>query len=141
MANRPGGPTPPLRFTFTARDGEPDPGSLEVTELPVCLWCEEPADFHAEPCQQIPTIEADGSASMRLMHADCGIRSVAGSLGHQRGRCSCFGGDEEDPAGVSRRLAARAAAIMLRAGESAALDYLAEACRALSPFGDSGEET
>ncbi len=71
------------------------------------MWCDEPADWRTTPCQQMPVIEASGMASMGLMHADCALRSAAGSVGHQRGRCSCYGGDEEDPPGVSRRVAAR----------------------------------
>ena len=34
---------------------------------------------------------------------------VVGSVGHQLGRCSCFGGDEDDPPGMTVREAALAA--------------------------------
>jgi hypothetical protein len=43
------------------------------------------------------------------LHLECYVRSVAGSVGHQRHRCSCYGGNEEDPPGVTRREAALAA--------------------------------
>lgn len=42
-------------------------------------------------------------------HLPCHLRSVLGSVGHIEGRCSCVGGDEEDPPGLSRREAAIAA--------------------------------
>lgn len=48
-------------------------------------------------------------------HRDCLLRMVIGSAGHQRGACSCFGGTEEDPPGLSVREAARAAADYFRA--------------------------
>lgn len=66
-----------------------------------CLWCDEqitPAD--------------DLAPNMRPpMHWECGLRSVAGGLNHQRGLCSCCGGSlDPDPEGMTRRDAARAAA-------------------------------
>ncbi len=42
-------------------------------------------------------------------HAECLIRSIVGSVGHQLGRCSCFGGNEDDPRGMTLREAAQAA--------------------------------
>ena len=42
-------------------------------------------------------------------HQPCFFRSVIGSVGHLLGRCSCFGGDVEDPDGMTKRQAARAA--------------------------------
>lgn len=42
-------------------------------------------------------------------HRECLVRSIAGSVGHQLGRCSCFGGREDDPPGLSIRDAAKAA--------------------------------
>ena len=34
---------------------------------------------------------------------------VAGSVGHQMHLCGCYGGDKDDPPGLGRRDAARAA--------------------------------
>lgn len=90
-----------------------------------CLWCDEPVDWPREPAQQMPVIEADGTARIALQHSECSLRLAAGSVGHQRGRCSCYGGDEEDPPGVSRRVAAKAATILFREGEAAVVAYLA----------------
>lgn len=44
------------------------------------------------------------------IHRECLLRSLIGSVGHQLRRCSCFGGDEDDPPGMTAREAARAAA-------------------------------
>lgn len=59
---------------------------------------------------------ADELAMMFIepVHFECGVRAIAGSVGHQQGRCSCFGGTEEDPPGMTRRQAAQAAADYLR---------------------------
>jgi hypothetical protein len=42
-------------------------------------------------------------------HRECAVRDVVGSLGHLRRQCSCFGGTEEDPPGMTKREAARVA--------------------------------
>lgn len=43
------------------------------------------------------------------MHRCCLLRSVVGSVGHIKKKCSCFGGTEEDPPGLSKYEAAQAA--------------------------------
>jgi len=47
----------------------------------------------------------------RWLHYECQLRGIVGSVGHQRGLCSCRGGPGtmDDPPGVSKREAARAA--------------------------------
>jgi hypothetical protein len=45
----------------------------------------------------------------QIIHYECGMRSVIGSVGHQMRLCSCYGGTVEDPPGMSRRQAAIAA--------------------------------
>lgn len=42
-------------------------------------------------------------------HHECITRVTLGSVGHQRQRCPCYGGCEEDPPGMTVREAARAA--------------------------------
>lgn len=57
-------------------------------------------------------VEGDlGTINMadQVIHHECGLRAVIGSVGHLQGRCSCFGGTEEDPPGMSYRQAAIAA--------------------------------
>ena len=36
-----------------------------------------------------------------LYHRECLLRMVVGSVGHLVGRCSCFGGSEDDPPGMT----------------------------------------
>lgn len=64
-----------------------------------CRFCDEPV---------LPTDDT----YFRDMHRECAIRVTAGSLGHQMGLCCCPGnpGTLDDPPGVSKRDAARAAA-------------------------------
>lgn len=73
-------------------------------ETPVgqpCRYCDEPI---AEG--DTGTINFAG----QVMHYECSLRLVIGSIGHQKGTCSCHGGTEEDPPGMTTRQAAIAAA-------------------------------
>jgi hypothetical protein len=65
-----------------------------------CVYCEEPIKG-----EDVGTI-----INNDVLHYECGLRSVAGSVGHQKGHCSCHGGNEEDPPGMTKRQAAIAAA-------------------------------
>ena len=66
-----------------------------------CAWCGEPI-LPGDPLAPITNVAE---------HWECGLRSVAGGLNHQMGRCTCCGGTEEpDPPGMTRRQAALAAA-------------------------------
>jgi len=51
-------------------------------------------------------------AVFRPVHLDCFLRQIYGSVGHQKKTCSCFGGKEEDPEGMTKREAATAAVRM-----------------------------
>ncbi len=44
-------------------------------------------------------------------HRECFLRQIFGSVAHQEKRCSCFspGSDSSDPAGMTKREAAKAA--------------------------------
>lgn len=57
-------------------------------------------------------ITSIGSARLP-QHLECWVRAGVGSVGHLRGRCSCYGGTEEDPDGLTLREAARAAVLVL----------------------------
>jgi len=48
----------------------------------------------------------------RPLHWECGLRIVVGSVGHLQRRCSCYGGSDEDPEGMTKRQAAQAAAAL-----------------------------
>jgi hypothetical protein len=67
----------------------------------VCFRCDEPITEG-----DIGTV----NNSDQVEHYECLMRAIVGSVGHQNGLCSCFGGTEEDPPGLTRRQAAIAAA-------------------------------
>lgn len=77
-----------------------------------CTWCDEPVEIHERhPNSQQP------------FHYACFFRSVAGSVAHLEGRCSCciVGAEEGDPPGMTKREAARAAfeaALRIRSEEN-----------------------
>lgn len=64
-----------------------------------CTLCEEPI---AEGDMGLVQGEC-------VRHYECDMRSIIGSVGHLMGKCSCYGGTEEDPPGMTRRQAAQAA--------------------------------
>lgn len=78
----------------------------------VCFWCEE-VFVEGEQGTAIPAgfVEesVDNVVPLVYYHKNCFLRSVLGSVGHQRKQCSCFGGTLEDPQGLSLREAANAA--------------------------------
>jgi hypothetical protein len=47
-----------------------------------------------------------------VIHIECSIRMIVGSIGHQIKTCSCYGGDYEDPPGMTKHEAAHLAALM-----------------------------
>lgn len=67
-----------------------------------CGWCNEiimPDDGIFIPSTSGP----------RLFHRVCFLRQVVGSVGHQQKKCTCYGGIEGDPPGLTRLEAAQAA--------------------------------
>lgn len=73
-----------------------------------CLWCDEnivdgDKGFLVGCCEEI---DKSGEAPY---HRECMLRSIFGSVGHQKKKCSCFGGTEEDPPEMTKREAAKAA--------------------------------
>ena len=72
-----------------------------------CGFCQEPIE-HDEQGVMVTHIEQHG-VSERAYHFECQIRLTIGSLAHQQRRCSCYGGTEHDPPGMTLREAARAA--------------------------------
>jgi hypothetical protein len=70
----------------------------------LCQWCDE-----AVTEDELRMGDAEVNRSGQAIHIECGLRSAIGSVGHQRRLCSCHGGDQEDPPGMTRREAARAA--------------------------------
>lgn len=74
-----------------------------------CFWCGEPVLPEEVATERVFVMDGARRGAMRDRHRECAIRAVIGSVGHQRGKCSCFGGTEEDPPGMTRREAALAA--------------------------------
>lgn len=65
-----------------------------------CPFCGEPV---------LPEESVEINNRTVLAHRDCLLRQVVGSVAHQQGRCSCYGGDEGDDPALTRREAAAAA--------------------------------
>jgi hypothetical protein len=67
-----------------------------------CAWCGE------------VILEGEATAIKLVgcdhrFHRECMLRSIVGSVAHQTRRCSCYGGTEDDPPGLTKREAARKA--------------------------------
>jgi hypothetical protein len=80
-----------------------------------CAWCEEP--FDAADCGVVlPLLSLGGDAGREMpYHRECFLRMTVGSMAHQAQTCSCHGGTEEDPPGLTRREAAKWALEMFTA--------------------------
>ena len=67
-----------------------------------CLWCDE----------EVLAGEKSEALANGTMHWECALRWVAGPVAHLQRKCSCYvsGSEENDPEGMTRREAAKAAA-------------------------------
>src|SRR5207247_10935661 len=66
-----------------------------------CTWCGEPI---------LPGEDGIEDQDGRCEHIECFIRSIVGSVAHQKHRCPCYGGsDDHEEKGMTKRAAARAA--------------------------------
>lgn len=98
------------------------PAATPVGEL--CLHCDEPIEAGDSgslmPLTELAEgpLEEGAKPGTRLfagrivpVHRECEIRQIAGSVGHQRGLCTCDGGPGtmDDPPGLTLRQAAVAA--------------------------------
>lgn len=84
---------------------------MEIIPTPVgqrCIHCDEPiaADDQGVVMPYFPPVNGVDEVAQ---HRECFLRKIFGSVGHQRKTCSCYGGTEEDPPGLSVREAAKAA--------------------------------
>lgn len=73
-----------------------------------CLNCEEAFVEGDEGCSTPYYGGGDAPPEVHY-HIECFVRSIIGSVGHQTRKCSCYGGTEEDPPGLTAREAAKAA--------------------------------
>ena len=76
----------------------------------MCAWCDERIDAQ-DYGYAIPLVRPIDAVMTQYRHHECFARCILGSVAHQNRRCSCFvpGSEEEDPPGMTRREAARAA--------------------------------
>lgn len=89
---------------------------LHPEEVPTyCAWCQEPI---------LPGERADNQGGD--FHQECLFRAGAGSVGHILHRCSCHGGNQEDPPGLTKREAARAAREVCRELQKLVATYFPE---------------
>jgi len=77
--------------------------------MDTCLFCDEPVT----PGDLAVPIN-DGTT---LVHRECMLRTVLGSVAHQKHRCSCYGGDEGDDPALTPRENARSAVAFWREEE------------------------
>lgn len=94
----------------------------------------DPELVHAARTGEVMT-EAMMTAAM---HRECFLKGLFGSVGHQTKRCACYGGDFEDPPGLTKRQAASAACsvgfAMSRAlGQAQRDDQVDRKCGELAP--------
>jgi hypothetical protein len=106
-----------------AWEGSPIANEAPRVATPVgekCIWCDEPI-AEGDSGIVLPYIR-HGKGTWVAQHHECELRQMFGSVGHQMCRCSCYGGEEEDPVGMSRREAAKAAVELMT---SSARKYIA----------------
>lgn len=70
----------------------------------ICPLCEEIVT------QEEAVYKAFHPSGLRAIHYECELREVIGSVGHQKGTCVRGEDGEDDPPGMTKREAARAAA-------------------------------
>lgn len=59
----------------------------------LCLWCLEPvAPGEEDPRCPAGAIDLPQGPRFSIYHRECLTRATVGSIDHQLGRCSCFGG-------------------------------------------------
>ena len=106
----------PLPGVGTVIFGEPWNANLchgaTVAPTPVgqtCLHCGEPiAGSDQGVFHSVGFLRGErGEPVLEPLHRECDIRMALGSIGHLTMRCSCEGGDFEDPPGMTRRQSAR----------------------------------
>lgn len=91
-----------------------------MTDVPACMHCGEDVR-DGEPARDMPIHYLCGAREVERIHLECALRMVVGSVGHQLRECSCFGGTRDDPEGMTRREAARAACDLFAAHSKGAL--------------------
>lgn len=78
--------------------------SLEQTPVPLGAVCPHCRELFSESDSGVWL-----NNNMTAMHLECFMRGILGSVAHQRRRCHCYGGHENDSPGLTIRQAAVAA--------------------------------
>jgi hypothetical protein len=88
-----------------------------MPDIVICAHCSEPV------LENEPRMPFNGGTV--IMHRNCGLRGILGSLAHVQGRCGCYvpGSHESDPEGMTLRQAADAAVAEWRRIESLRLHF------------------
>jgi hypothetical protein len=73
-----------------------------------CNWCDE----------KVEKLDPRVPEGLQPMHYECSARSLLGSVAHQKGECSCYGGSGEDDPALTKRQAALAALVFYQSGWS-----------------------
>lgn len=112
-----------LKMQWFGKDwGAPILAELDHQPTPIsefCLFCEERILE-----QDDGFLIFDGEKGRRRpVHWECNLRQVVGSVGHLTGKCSCHGGTDGDPPGMTRREAAKAAVALWERNFRAGLLY------------------
>lgn len=82
-----------------------------------CLYCKEAIAKDDQGFMML-VMRAARESSLEPEHRNCHLRDVIGSVGHLRKQCSCYGGTEGDPEGMTKREAAEAAVKLYLIGNS-----------------------
>jgi hypothetical protein len=87
------------------------PAEYKLVETPVGQACLSCGELIAEGDSGTITavVREKGKATTSPQHRECFLRRIVGSVGHQQGTCSCYGGQLEDPPEMTKREAAIAA--------------------------------
>ena len=86
----------------------PEHSELESVEVPVGQACARCGEGFVEGDSGVTIPHMEETVEERPWHRECFLRTIFGSVAHQKGKCSCFGGEGEDDPSLSAREAAKA---------------------------------
>lgn len=92
-----------MRFGRKEWVGEEPRADTPVGER--CMSCDDPIAAGDDGEMRFRVSE-DMQPSIHPEHKECMLRRVFGSVGHQFKKCCCYGGDYEDPPGLTKHEAA-----------------------------------
>lgn len=83
---------------------------VQVPTHKSCLYCDEPI-AEGDRGMVMPAVKTKDrqtyETTLEAAHAECFIRMTVGSLRHLNRTCTCYGGDDSRPDGMSPREEAR----------------------------------